>query len=328
MLSDSRPPRTPCWQLYIYCVATLGLYLPVWTYRMIVALEPGRRWRAVGWGLGTLFPVFGWVVLLELGRLAEEWSGERRRRRGGSAVMPALWLVLLALVLWLTPLRAVVTASALVIPLPFLAIQATINAGYFADPLGPSPPQRWPAWRRWPLVAVGAGLSMAAARYVDRAAYSFAATLASADGRGARRLFSFKPPRGWLAVAPGTFGDADAELELARLDKTAWLVAYVWPGSHETLDGAVARRRAVIGAESDLTGLVESRGFLAESDRPISWAFYGLGRFPQNAAMWVGTVLAENATIELLVYSALPERDQALVPPLFDTLRLVPRGKK
>ena len=109
--------------------------------------------------------------------------------------MPALWLVLLSLVVWLTPLRAALTVSALVVPLPFLAVQATLNGGYFADPLGPRAPPRWSAWRRWPLVAVGAGLSFLASRTIDRSAYSFATTLASAGERTASSDWAIGLPR-------------------------------------------------------------------------------------------------------------------------------------
>lgn len=331
------PPALPCWRLYLYGLASLGLYWAFWIYRTAAALDPGERRRVkhLGWALGAAFPVFGCLVLFELGRLARQRRSRRRRGRDPGGLLPAIWLGLVACVLWVTPLRWVFTAHLLFLTLPFLTVQATVNAAHLA---GGEPVPAGPWWTRWwvALPATIAGLAASAWVYrtVDREAYSFAATVTT-PGREALRSksgrFELVPPRGWIGVAPGTVGSEDSDLELSRFDRTAWLVAYVRPAAGEGLGATVAARRALIGAEGTLRDFTEGRAFLhwGEYD-PLSVATYWMVPRSGQGVYRVATALVDGQIFELVGWSQLPAKDLPVLHQAMATFRPLPvkEGKR
>ena len=153
-------------------------------------------------------------------------------------------------------------------------------------------------------ILVAAMVWVEAPEFVQRLRPLQAKGASVAAASGAFRLTI--PGRGWQRVAPGTLGDAGADLELRGPGAETWLVAYTTPSSDTNLSFAVSDRRTIILGEGEPRGFEEYRFFLEDSDFvPVSVARYeidyGLGA---EGVHYVLTAETEKHVFEILTYTA------------------------
>lgn len=135
---------------------------------------------------------------------------------------------------------------------------------------------------------------------------------------GASQAFNVTAPSpGWARVAVGTFGDANAELELFDTESGSSVVFYLHRDGKLDLEGVVAARRQALAAHGEITGIVERRRFFDESHFPLSSAQYTLrveGKSDTARAL-VDTLRVPAGVIEMIALrrgASGAERVQAL----------------
>jgi hypothetical protein len=319
---DARAPaRLPVVALYAVVLATGGLFLPVWTYRLARTL-PGRpvgRLQGGMWAAAAMLPVFSWAILFELGRRTTLWERARGRRRESRELMPVLWLVAIEVVLYASPLRTVVTAHLVAVTLPFLVVQARINGAQAVAPTE----ARWPALVLAIVALFGAFPAWWLFRRMDRSDWAFASSLRTLGRRelrvGREGVYELTAPEGWVRVAPGVMGSAGSDVELTRMDRTASVVTYVEPKGALTLAGLVAARRRLLAGAGSIAGLHELRSFLpGASYQPVSYARYQLGARGQRET-WVLTAEVRDHLVEIVFNTSVPSRDEATAHALMSS---------
>ena len=103
------PPRHAAlrpWQVYLYALATFGLYLPYWTWRHArrATADDGSRATPCLWAAGSVMPPVAWAILYDLGREALDNRPPGRWRM--PAGVPAALCLLISILGIIGPLPA------------------------------------------------------------------------------------------------------------------------------------------------------------------------------------------------------------------------------
>ncbi len=331
--SSARPVQAMALgRFYLLAVATLGAYLVLWVYRTARALQPRREDRAkcVAWAVASIIAPFSCVLLYELARMVR---AEGRRLGVEIAVfplLPAAFLGALAAGLFFTPLQPLWSPAWWLVPFPFLLVQRAVNRLVAASP--PRHPEGASTIRRrlaGIVLVVGLPGAAVLGFVVDRPAAAVLmarSPLAGEQVSGKTQRYTLEmPDEHWRKVPPGTNGDDTSDLELVHEDGAAWLVVYVREGTSDTLDRAVADRRAAIGGDSPIQDFYERRIFRDKRDFvPESIARYDLGGFPARRTFWALTTIVEQSAFEVLVYSSNPDTNMKAVSRLMASLKIEP----
>jgi hypothetical protein len=131
------------------------------------------------------------------------------------------------------------------------------------------------------------------------------------------------PDGGWIRVAPGTINE-DTDLELYGNSTDTWAIAYVDCHADYDLDDLVEFRRNQIKAEVKELSVSEERLMMRESFLPVSYARYA-GRIPvfaDDQVWWVASVVAFNASIEIVASTSRGPKDEESTEQLVKSLRL------
>ncbi len=317
-------PVMPPWRLYGFTVASFGLYVPYWVYRLSRAHGCTRRSTRAAWALGSLIPPVGAALLYEFNGPPREASpydelpGDEPpsdesldptpatvedSRRGAS---PAILLLVLLAVCSFTSLRHFTLAPLFLLPIPVAWVQRTINR--MASSPAPAVSVRWWAWAAG---SIGT-LLVAAAVWHEAPGFLRQLRRIEADAvvvAGSDVFAVIVPTQHWRQVEPGTIGDSDSELELTGPGAETWAVAYSRPRSETHLDNVIAERRSMIFDSGKPLDFRESRRFLDGSDFvPVSTTDYeidfGLGSVGFYVVL---TAETEDEVIELITYTAEPK---------------------
>jgi len=290
------------WRLYWLAVASFGLYLPVWVYRLArsAGQSPSSR---VAWGLGSLVPPIAAALLYEFNGRAGE--GVPRARRA----LPSLVLLSLLPVCAFTPLRHFTLAPLLLLPAPFAWVQASINRTARKEQAAaiPRPRMRWFEWA----IASGGTLLVALAAWFTVPPFVEQLKVLGAEGVVVGRSGSFQvviPTAAWRQVKSGTLGDPESDLELTGPGTETWTVAYVNPNNDNDINSAVSMRRTMIFESGEPRDYREFRRFLDGSDLvPVSTADYEIGYGVMGEGHYVIlTAETDTQVIELIGYTAEP----------------------
>ncbi len=325
--SDPFEGRLPIGRFYLLCLATLGLWVPIWVRRRAQAdgegrEDPARLWL---WPIASLFTPLAMVLLFEFARS----DREALRQHGSSAINPwgpALLHGAVLLLLLFAPEPTLWLPVWLLFPLPFVWVQHQRNrrialAGEGDGPVGGR------TRLQWATVACGLPLAAALAWWIDGDTLMVMASPAERVGAlltGAAGLYTVEAPRdGWRVVKSGTFGDDDSDIEIVAPSGDSWAVGYVVSGPDETLDSRVSVRRSAIRAEATLGNYKESRHFLPESDFiPMSLALYEQEALGVRRAYAVLTVELDEALIEIVGFTPAPGEQLGPLVELLESLRL------
>ena len=305
---ESRPDSLAMspWRLYWLAVASFGLYVPVWVYRLARAAGQSRSAR-VSWALGSLVPPVAAALLYELnGRAFEAVPRARQLQRA----LPAVVFLVLLPVCAFTPLRHFALAPLLLLPAPFAWVQASINRAARAEPGTESIQPIRIRWFEWVIASAGTLLVATAAWFTVPPFLEQLKTL-GADGVVAGRSGSYQvviPTSAWRKIKSGTLGDPDSDLELTGPGTETWTVAYVTPSLENDIPTAVSARRTMIFETGEPRDFSESRRFLDGSDLvPVSTADYEIGYGVLGEGHYVVlTAQTDEEVIELIGYTAEP----------------------
>jgi hypothetical protein len=317
----------PLWRLYAYAVASFGLFLPIWVYRVARNQDPdpARRTTHACWAAGCFIPAVCMALLHHFTRQAsagEEAGSENRRTRRWLPAHPSLLFAAVVLLWWLTPLSGFWFLSFLLLPVPFLFVQRQLNLVAMRQPHDATvspPPAPAPLWRR----ALQVGLTVAGLAGFGLATWKMdrheLARLVAAESAGAIRgtsgLYELHlGDRSWVRVEPGTYGDSDSDLELRGPGSETWIVVYAAPAGNRTLESVVSSRRGQLFEEFTPLRFGEERSFLPSADLvPLSVARYlvdfGLGA---QGAYVVLTAQLETHMVEVIGYTGEMHRAQWL----------------
>jgi hypothetical protein len=151
---------------------------------------------------------------------------------------------------------------------------------------------------------------------------ALAAGVAHADSQ---QRFSVTPPRdGWLIVAPGAVAE-DAALELLGPGPLDWAVAHVTEQAGWELDALVDNRYAEISALDEDVQFAEKRELLPGTHTVVSRATYrGTDAFDGAYVYHVAAYVTTQRAVELIVYSAGPERARSGAEELARSLKPLP----
>jgi hypothetical protein len=248
----------PLFLFYLLAVATSGLFLAWWAYRLARTLDPYQRRErtyCLGWAVSVFFAPAAGALIYEVSRLARE----ERRALGKStgrrslAIAPVLFL---ALCIVLVAVTAAWTPLLLLLPLPFVIAQHDVNEleKLRSATVAVAAVDR-ARWLHLGLIAVGIPLTAFAFYKLDR---EVVLTLTSSHSRrvgftaaiGAGEFDFTVPSDGWQQVAPGVVGDGTEALCFRKNGGDLWVLVYDTPESQLSLAAIVAARRSMIESES------------------------------------------------------------------------------
>jgi hypothetical protein len=293
----------PLLRHYLLAVASCGAYLLFRAYLVARRLDaPSRasRARALVWPAALLFAPAACAYLYEVTRLSRLESAARGAPRARRPLLAApLLYAAIGLALLASPAAPLWSPLLLLLPLPFLLVQAEINAleaaraaaaargPAAAPPAAPAP--AWPPARRAvPIIA--AALLPVTAFVVWRLDRDTASSLKTSRRLAAGAVVADKaaqfslrvPTRGWEQIGPGGVGDGSEEFALRSQRGEVWVVVYTQPMANSSLDDVVAYRRGLIREErATLHKIEEQRFFLEGADLvPASFVRYRM-RYPR-----------------------------------------------
>ena len=264
------------------------------------------------WACAVVFIPAACAYLYEVTRLARA-AAPAAQRRSSPLLAPALF-VALGVVLLATRLADAWATLLLVLPIPFVMVQAELNRlEVRREPRARTAPTRW----AWLVLAVAMPLSVFAIYRLDRKAVkTLLTTRPLARGalvRGTSAPCTLQiPAAGWERVAPGGVGDGAEDIGLRKRRGGAWVVVYTQPAAATSLDQVVTYRRDLV-KDSDggrLQELDERRYFLDGADMaPASYAQYTM-RYPANTGAYVVlTVLLDGVAVEVVGFAPGASKD-------------------
>ncbi len=333
----------PPWRLYGYAVASFGLYLPFWAYRLARA-HGCRKWSVkAAWALGSLVPPVAAALLYEFnGPPRDDTPSDEApsdeapsddpltpaARDSPRRAPPALLLLLLLAVCSFSPLSGFYLAPLFLLPIAFAWVQSTINRLARASGLPGKTAVAPMRWWNWAAASIG-GLLLVVALWYETPGFLRQLRKIEADAVVASDSDRFEltvPSQHWRRVEAGTIGDDDSELELTGPGAETWAVAYLRPRSETDLDNVIADRKSMLFASGKPLDYRETRRFLAGSDFvPVSTADYELDFGLGTEGFYVVlTAETEDQVIELITYTAEPAAHLDEVRGLVQSFALKP----
>lgn len=137
------------------------------------------------------------------------------------------------------------------------------------------------------------------------------------------------PDSEWVRVSLGTIGE-DTDLELYGSGIDTWAIVFVSCRTDLNLDSVVDFRRDAIQADLNEITFSEERLMMTDSFLPVSYARYS-GEDPfvgDHQISWVGSVVTEDAVIEVMAGTTLGPDEEAGIESLVKSLRLADNGGK
>ncbi len=320
-LSDVREPapasRLRPWQVYVFALASFGLYLPYWTWRQAkrATSEDGNWATPYFWALGAMMPPVAWAILYDLGReaVAKREPGRWRVPAG----LPAALTLIISILGIIGPLQTTVVGWLVLAPLPFAMVQGMLNGSSIETlPLS----RRSGGLRVVAVVGTVVGIAafVGSAYFLDGQALSrWGAATIAADSVVAGDSDAYElriPNRGWKRLASGTFAEDGADLELGGPGQLTWVIVYVEDPREIDIDSTVSFRRQEVFATGTPAGYEEQRYFLDEDTfAPVSVVDYRV-TFPLTPPDYyvVLTTRVNDALIEVIGYTGEPHRTEEL----------------
>lgn len=277
---------------YLLAVASCGTYLLFRAYRLARRLDVASRTsraRALTWACALLFAPAACAYLYEAARLSRlEIAAQGGRPSRRPLLVAPLLYAAIALALLASPAASLWSPLLLLLPLPFVLVQAEVNAFEARRSTMSAPPTAGKVHRLASIVAVALlPVTGFALWKLDRQTVTSLKTSrrlsAGAIVQGSTAQFSLRvPSRGWERVGPGSVGDGNEEFGLLTQRGEVWVVVYTQPVAGTSLDGVVAYRRELVQQERGvLLKIDEQRFFLNGADLvPASFARYRV-RYPR-----------------------------------------------
>jgi hypothetical protein len=317
------PGRIPLWRLYVAAALSFGTYLAYWVWRTAREYGVGDRRRStpIAWALGSFIPPVGAAVLYDFDRRARRRSGQSGAAGGASLLL----LVLLALLS--IPSFNYLFALALLVPLPFLLVQHSINRAAEARADVAHPPRRLVV----PLVLAvvfGLPLTVATTYFLEWPALQQGLAprlLGGSQVAGDSGLYELTLPSAeWRRVPSGTTSGDPTDMELVGPGVNTWVVIYSEPADDYDLEGAVMSRRTLILEEGQKHVYEETRRFLEGSPEfvPASLASYRVNYGPAGAGLYVVlTAEFESHVVEAVGFTGQPSHYGEELHQLLGSLR-------
>jgi hypothetical protein len=311
----------PLLRHYLFAVSTLGGYLVFRGYRVARRLDEGARAgrvQALAWACAALFAPAACAYLYEAGRLTRARIAVVGAAPGRwSLALPPLLYLAIGVGLLASRLSALWAPLVLLLPIPFVLLQADLNrleAARLEPSAGPTA-ARTRAPSRWWIAALLPIAAFCLWRLDGRAARSLrTARVLAANSEVANASGSFSlrvPSRGWEQVAAGGIGDGGEALGLRKDRNEVWVVVYTQTATGTSLDEVVGFRRGLIQEErAYLLGIEETRFFLTGADLvPASYAKYRL-KYPTALAVYMVLTTTVGDEIVEVVGFGYPDNQQ------------------
>ena len=332
-----RPPLS-LWRCYLLCVLSLGLWLPVWAWRLADDLRRHRDDSIRPWAISLkmFVPGLGSSTLVDLSDAAERIDPDAWRTRqdakwsrpyliggpiafyqgylGGGLVVDCFcqYVLLVAFLLLL------------LLPLPVLAIQKRVN-----DLKAKLDAPRWTheAYRLMRIERIGVftvlGMAVAAllgqfdAKFDRWRGEPLAANQAVVGSSG---LYSLTPPdAGWVRVGADQFYP-NSDLSLYGPSEDTHILVWVRCDGVSVEDRVRFRRGKKRGAYRDMV-TEEERRLLPESLLPISFARYSGTWKGGPTTSLVATVAQGEVMVEVLGQSTGGEGERAAMERMVRSLK-------
>jgi len=282
----------PLLRHYLLAVASCGTYLLFRAYLLARRLDTtsrASRARALTWAGALLFAPAACAYLYEASRLSRlEIAAQGGRLSRRPLLVAPLLYAAIALALLASPAAALWSPLLLLLPLPFVLVQAEVNAFEASRLTKGTPPAPGKVRRLAPIVAAALlPVTGFAFWQLDRQTVTSLKTShrlsAGAIVQDSTARFSLRvPSRGWERVGAGSVGDGSEAFGLSTQRGEVWAVVYTQPVAATSLDDVVAYRRGLVQSErSVLLKIDEERFFLDGADLvPASFARYRV-RYPR-----------------------------------------------
>lgn len=301
---------------YLLAVASCGTYLLFRAYllsRRLDAAARASRARALTWAGALLFAPAACAYLYEAARLARlevVAQGGRPSRRPLLAA-PLLYAAI-ALALLASPAASLWAPLLLLLPLPFVLVQAEVNAFEARRLTMGAPPAAGPVRRLAPIVAAALlPVTGFAIWHLDRQNVTSLKTSrrlsAGAIVQNSKAQFSLRvPSRGWERVGPGSVGDGSEEFGLLTRRGEVWVVVYTQPVAGTSLDGVVATRRGMVQRERAVLQKIDEQRFFLDGAElvPASFARYRMLYPRALGSLLVFTTTVGDLFVEVVGYAS------------------------